>query len=267
LSEPNLPKVRVLVNDRARRFKARIAIICLLFLAIGSLVTGFVLAVYSQNADTNDDLFRQPADLQTLVEEVRNATVTLYCGTSSGSGWGIKLESFLVESKSRGYEIVTNHHVIEDCIQNELVQFSIGDSASRHKAYIFGFDNKNADLALLTTNKPIGLLEAARNKPRIGEWVMAVGSPSSSARDEGILRGNVTFGSVTNLVGYVVVTDAAVNYGNSGGPLVNSQGKVVGTNTWVEDKTQTDNISYAQGTPVLCRTILSCGQKSMTWND
>lgn len=267
MSDQDLPRVRVVVNDRARRIKHRLSIISLSSFAVVSLLVGIFLAISDQTADNNQDLFQQPIDVQQVVEKVRSATVTVYCGTSSGSGWGIQLDSTVDKSKSRGFEIVTNHHVIEECVQQDIVEFSIGDSQQRYEAFIFGYDEKNADLALLTTAKSIGLLEAARNKPRIGEWVMAVGSPSSSARNEGILRGNVTFGSVTNLVGYVVVTDAAVNYGNSGGPLVNSRGQVVGTNTWVEDKTLTDNISYAQGTPVLCQTILSCGQNSMTWSD
>ncbi len=218
-------------------------------------------------SDQDQDLYKQAADLQSLVEKTRAATVTVYCADSSGSGWGIQLEDNLTGAKSLGYEIVTNFHVIEDCISNGEVSFSIGEELEKHSAQIFGYDSDSSDLALLTTQTSVGALEPSRRKPRLGEWVMAVGSPSSSASEEGILRGNVTFGNVTNLIGALVVTDAAINYGNSGGPLVNSRGQVIGTNTWVEEKDLTDNISYAQGTPTLCQTILDCTSGSLTWSD
>lgn len=220
-----------------------------------------------QNSDTDADLYQQPKDLQSLVERTRAATVTVYCADSSGSGWGIQLEENLTGAKSLGFEIVTNFHVIEDCIAAGEVSFSIGEELEKHRAEIFGFDSDGWDIALLTTKTAVGELEPSRRKPRLGEWVMAVGSPSSSARDEGVLRGNVTFGNVTNLVSALVVTDAAINYGNSGGPLINSRGQVIGTNTWVEEKDQTDNISYAQGTPALCQTILNCTASALTWSD
>jgi S1-C subfamily serine protease len=220
-----------------------------------------------QNLDTDSDLYAQAEDLQSLVERTRDATVTVYCGDSSGSGWGIQLEDNLTGAKSLGFEIVTNFHVIDQCIDLGEVAFSIGEELVKHRAEIFGYDSSGWDLALLTTATEVGELEPSRRKPRLGEWVMAVGSPSSSASDEGILRGNVTFGNVTNLVGALVVTDAAINYGNSGGPLVNSRGQVIGTNTWVEEKDQTDNISYAQGTPTLCQTILDCTASALTWSD
>lgn len=261
------PTIRVVRADN--EIKAASKRKQLLFTAIGVLTLGGVVAagLVWQMSDRDEDLYKQAADLQSLVENTRAATVTVYCGDASGSGWGIQLEENLTGAKSLGYEIVTNFHVIEDCISKGEVTFSIGEEFKKHPAVIFGFDSDSSDLALLTTKTTVGELEPSRRKPRLGEWVMAVGSPSSSASEEGILRGNVTFGNVTNLIGALVVTDAAINYGNSGGPLVNSRGQVIGTNTWVEEKDETDNISYAQGTPTLCQTILDCTTSSLTWSD
>lgn len=264
---PTVPRVRVIRSDKARRRnnRRRLGLLAALLLTLVSLVLSML--VLGQTRVTNGDLYKPPDEFQEMVEMVRASTVTVYCAESSGSGWGIELDEQLSEKASLGNEIVTNFHVIADCISIGQVHFSVGDSLERHRATVLGYDNENSDLALLSTEIGVDTLEVARSKPRIGEWVMAVGSPSSSARDEGILRGNVTFGNITNILGYVVVTDAAINYGNSGGPLVNSRGQVVGTNTWIEDKSMADNISYAQGTPVLCSTILSCVDDSLTWND
>lgn len=261
------PAVKVVLQDKERR--ARLKVRRLLSVGLGMVVVAALIAagIGFALSDRNEDLYSQPSQFQDFIETVRSATVTVYCGESSGSGWGINLDDSLTGSRSEGFEIVTNHHVIEDCVLAGAVSYSIGEETKRHLAQIFGFDSQDADLALLTTEVQIGTLNLSRSKPRIGEWVMAVGSPSSSARDEGVLRGNVTIGTVTNLVGPLIVTDAAINFGNSGGPLVNSRGEVVGTNTWVEDKEQSDNIAYAQGTPILCLTILTCDNGQITWSD
>ena len=261
------PTIRVVRADSEIKFaskRKRLILLTTAFFAAAAAVAG---GLTWQMSDRDQDLYKQAADLQVLVEETRAATVTVYCADSSGSGWGIQLDENLTGAKSLGYEIVTNFHVIEECISDGVVTFSIGEEFEKQPAEIFGFDSESSDLALLTTKTRVGELEPSRRKPRLGEWVMAVGSPSSSASDEGILRGNVTFGDVTNLIGALVVTDAAINYGNSGGPLINSRGQVVGTNTWVEEKDLTDNISYAQGTPTLCQTILQCSDGALTWSD
>lgn len=264
MTEPTIRIVRGDSEIKSASLRKRVVLGALAVTVVAASISGGLIW---QNLDTDADLYEQAADLQALVETTRAATVTVYCADSSGSGWGIQLEQNLTGGKSLGYEIVTNYHVIEDCIDAGKVTFSIGEEFKKHSAEIFGFDSDSSDLALLTTSTQVGELEPSRRKPRLGEWVMAVGSPSSSASEEGILRGNVTFGNVTNLIGALVVTDAAINYGNSGGPLVNSRGQVIGTNTWVEEKDQTDNISYAQGTPTLCQTILECSAGALTWSD
>ncbi len=211
-------------------------------------------------------LFQTPTNLNQIVIDTRGATVTIYCNGDTGSGWGIDLSDFpdSTEDDASPFEIVTNFHVIEKCLGSEEVFFSLGEETEKYSASIWGWDGEDADIALLITGTEVPTLVPTSVAPKIGHWVMAVGSPGSWATDEGLLRGNVTFGNVTNIFGTTVVTDAAVNYGNSGGPLVNALGEVVGTNSWIELKDQVDNIAYAQGTPVLCESIVDCDQ-SIEW--
>ena len=126
--------------------------------------------------------------------------------------------------------IVTNNHVIDDADQITVI---LHDEQA-FKAKIVGRDTK-ADLALLkidAPNKlpfvPLGNSDTAR----VGDWVIAIGNPFG-------LGGTVTAGIVSarardiNAGPYddFIQTDAAINKGNSGGPLFNMRGEVVGINT------------------------------------
>ncbi len=126
--------------------------------------------------------------------------------------------------------VVTNNHVISDADEINVIL----NDGSRLKAEIIGRDQKT-DLALLRV-KPEKPLTAVKfgdsDKLRLGEWVIAIGNPFS-------LGGTVTAGIVSarnrdiNSGPYdnYIQTDAAINRGNSGGPLFNLDGQVVGINT------------------------------------
>ncbi|MBM3530252.1 MAG: Do family serine endopeptidase [Alphaproteobacteria bacterium] len=126
--------------------------------------------------------------------------------------------------------VVTNNHVIADADEITVV---FTDS-SRLKAEVVGRDQKT-DLAVLRV-KPPKPLKAVKfgnsDKIRLGEWVVAIGNPFS-------LGGSVTAGIVSarnrdiNSGPYdnYIQTDAAINRGNSGGPLFNLDGEVIGVNT------------------------------------
>jgi len=126
--------------------------------------------------------------------------------------------------------VVTNNHVISEADEITVIL----NDGGRLKAEIIGRDQKT-DLALLRV-KPDKPLKAVTfgdsDKLRLGEWVIAIGNPFS-------LGGTVTAGIVSarnrdiNSGPYdnYIQTDAAINRGNSGGPLFNLDGEVVGVNT------------------------------------
>lgn len=128
-----------------------------------------------------------------------------------------------------GY-IVTNNHVI-DGADEITANFNDG---SKLKAKLIGTDKKT-DIALLKVEppKPLKAVEFGdSDKARVGDWVMAIGNPFG-------FGGSVTVGIVSarnrelNSGPYdnFIQTDAAINKGNSGGPLFDMYGKVVGINT------------------------------------
>jgi len=128
-----------------------------------------------------------------------------------------------------GY-VVTNHHVIDGAKE---ITVSLADG-SKHKAHVQGWDDKT-DIAVLKIDagKPLPYVQfGSSDDTRIGDWVLAVGNPFG-------LGGTVTAGIVSArgrdiqsgpYDDYLQV-DAPINRGNSGGPLFDTTGRVVGINT------------------------------------
>lgn len=154
---------------------------------------------------------------------------------------------------SDGY-IVTNNHVVEGA--DELT-VTLSDNRE-YSARIIGTD-KVTDLALIKINGnnlptlPIG----DSDKLKVGEWVIAVGNPFG-------LNGTVTAGIVSakarslyaNGVESFIQTDAAINAGNSGGALVNSQGELVGINAMLYSQTGSySGYGFAIPTSIMSKVI------------
>ena len=127
--------------------------------------------------------------------------------------------------------VVTNNHVIEDA-DEIIINFTDGSKLKVTK--ILGHDPKT-DLALLKVEpkRPLKAVSFGNSsKMRVGDWVMAIGNPFG-------LGGTVTVGIVSatkrdiNAGPYddFIQTDAAINRGNSGGPLFDMDGQVIGVNT------------------------------------
>ncbi len=126
--------------------------------------------------------------------------------------------------------MVTNNHVISEADEITVIL----NDGTRIKAELIGKDQKT-DIALLRikTDKPLKAVKFGdSDRLRLGEWVIAIGNPFS-------LGGTVTAGIVSarnrdiNSGPYdnYIQTDASINRGNSGGPLFNLDGEVIGVNT------------------------------------
>ena len=141
--------------------------------------------------------------------------------------------------------VVTNHHVIQGA-RTILVNTSDG---MRYEASLVGSD-PSTDLALLRilADKPLPSLPYGdSDETRVGEWVLAVGNPlnltstvtagivSAKGRNIRLLEGDVA-NNVFPVESFIQ-TDAAVNPGNSGGPLVNTKGELIGINTAIASQT------------------------------
>jgi putative serine protease PepD len=145
--------------------------------------------------------------------------------------------------------IVTNEHVV-DGAQTVSVRFWNGNS---YPATVVGSDS-STDLAVIKVDAPQSILTALplgdSSKLLVGDGVVAIGSPFG-------LEETVTSGIVSALhrqmqapnnftINDSIQTDAAINHGNSGGPLLNSRGQVVGVNSQIRsDSGGSDGVGFA----------------------
>lgn len=178
--------------------------------------------------ETEDmDLIRV-TDVSDVVKKARASVVGVeaesYTGLITGrSGSGIILSA-------DGY-IITNSHVIEGC---DSINVTL-DSGEQHIAFVVGNDSYS-DIAVLKIDAenlvPAQLGDSGRVE--VGQPAVAIGNPT------GHLQGTTTFGIISGVDRTMMVngtmmrllqTDAAINTGNSGGPLLNGQGQVIGINS------------------------------------
>jgi S1-C subfamily serine protease len=166
--------------------------------------------------------------------------ITSTLGSTSGSSGQFQQSSQALGSGfvlDKGGHIVTNYHVIDGATSIE-VRFSNDDTL---KATLVGSD-PSTDIALLKVdargNALTPLVLADSDRLEVGDAVVAIGNPFGLER-------TVTAGIVSALqravtapngfsIDHVIQTDAPINHGNSGGPLLNTHGNVIGINSQIE---------------------------------
>ncbi len=167
--------------------------------------------------------------------------------------------------------ILTSWHVIENAVDGEVVL----NDGQRMSAVVVGYD-KATDLAVLkikdagADNCPYVEFRDS-DRVRVGEVAIAIGSPFS-------LAGSVTVGHVSqkgrqvDLLPYedFIQTDAAINEGNSGGPLIDVDGRLIGINTAKKTDDQQKGVGIAFAVPanlamVVAKSIIETGKHEWPW--
>ena len=160
---------------------------------------------------------------------------------------------------SNGYKsyIISNHHVIDSCINSRTVTLVLSDQ-TRVSGYVYAWDEPN-DVAGILTTKEIAPLNWRGATPQQGWWVGVLGSPLGFP---GILTTGIV--SSVNSGTFLGTTNAAINPGNSGGPIFDRTGRVIGLAT--AKYVNAESFGIFNGTPLLCNKILVCSSTSQIWN-
>ena len=177
------------------------------------------LSTVAVNSTTTDETARVK-----LFDRSKDAVVKIVSGTTIGSGFIISKDGL----------IVTNKHVVQDERSKVVasVQITLADGTSI-KANVLGA-SQNEDLALIKIPNQSNLKYLAlapQNSLKVGQSVYAIGSPFGID--------NIFTAGVLNKIDRVqnwLYHDARINSGNSGGPLINSQGQVIGINVAIYAK-------------------------------
>ena len=169
------------------------------------------------------------SDFPTIAEKISPAIVGILSSSNSSESVGSGV------CVSEGGYILTNSHVLSN---NGSISLHLYDGSTALAEIIF--NDPISDIAILKSNNPMPYLPLSEEHLKVGEDIMAVGTPLSLLLKHSFTKGIVSALNrtlaVSSLAGEsymhdLIQHDASLNPGNSGGPLVNSKGEVVGINT------------------------------------
>lgn len=209
--------------------------------ALDEALAGSVTVAVKKNKDIGKVImgFRGAVSMEAYEQSLK-----LSNALSSGSG-------FVIEKNGKKY-IVTNAHVIENADDSEGSLYIYSYNRNKYEVKLIGGDSW-FDIAVLefvdAPGNEFKTMNFAEKNPRIGEKVYAIGNPLGTKPNTvtyGVISAlNRTTEGLTGKHGYLQST-ATIIWGNSGGPLVNAKGEVVGVNTKIDFAQGADGNHYLQ---------------------
>jgi putative serine protease PepD len=215
------------------------------------------LALAAQ-AHANQELRQRVASLETrinaqpdwtaIVKRVEPSVLTIETSAGLGSAW-------VAHADARGSDLVTNFHVVAEAWNAGDTTVDVKQGDLTIKGVITKVDRSN-DLAVVHVSQRFVALPAAAFRPELGSTVMAVGSPLG-------LSGSVSLGVVS---GYRSLDgsdwlqfSAPISPGNSGGPVVDGQGRVVAVAAAKFEGSGVEALSLAIPVQTVCTLLVTCG--------
>jgi S1-C subfamily serine protease len=248
---PKSPEVEI-SGKKAKRRSSKL----LKFFVAASLIISIFALLGSDNYF--EDPFDPPSDIEGFIKEISESIVLVEC-----NGWGTGFAFNIGEESTDPNfptHIVTNFHVIDECVNDtQSLIVSIGPNhETKVRSKIMATDETN-DLAILLINVEIPVLEPAQEYAVPGWWSMAIGNPVDADFNPAVvLHNSTTFGYISYVHdSYWNYTSATINGGNSGGPLVNSIGEVIGINTLGGASTEDGVWNIAIDTAALCLKLIN----------
>jgi putative serine protease PepD len=186
-------------------------------------------------------------DWTAIVRRVEPSVVTIETSAGLGSAW-------VAHADARGSDLVTNFHVIAEAWNAGDTTVDVKQGDLTIKGVITKVDRNN-DLAVVHVSQRFVPLPAAEFRPELGSTVMAIGSPLG-------LSGSVSIGVVS---GYRSIDgsdwlqfSAPISPGNSGGPVVDGQGRVVAVAAAKFEGTGVEALSLAIPVQTVCAMLVTC---------
>jgi S1-C subfamily serine protease len=206
------------------------------------------------------DLYVAPVDLAGFIGTVEESIVEIVCfGTGTGFAYDLA-----VEDSEYKTVVVTNYHVVSDCLDDpsamEIYTYDQYETPAKYR--VRGVDEEN-DVALLEIVEELPILYGSEFFAQRGWWTMVIGNPVDATfeneEDWPTLFNATTFGQISYVLDdYFNYTSATINGGNSGGPLLNSRGEVIGINTQAGASTEYGVWNVAFDMEVLCKNLITC---------
>jgi hypothetical protein len=199
-----------------------------------------------------------PVDLVALSPKVLKSVVTVFCEQGLGTGWAanVAIPASVAQQGMKTF-LVTNHHVVEDCLAAGEV--TLTDEAGNSAVGYIASADEAKDLAGIYTKMTLPTLSFRGERPAQGWWVGVLGSPRG-------LDGYLTTGIVAKVVadGSEFGVSASLNPGNSGGPIFDREGRVLGIATY--KISESEGLGFARSATLLCTSIVKCDNANPIWS-
>lgn len=204
-----------------------------------------------------ESLYLAPSNIEEFIEIAQDATVQIICETADEEVWGGG-SGFHIEIGEDRY-IITNAHVIEECIADDTYLYVYDSDDNPHVVKVVSYRHVRDwrgewDVAVLTGRGFGRAITISPEDPKPGHWVLGVGWPSMNGHwYQQVSMGNILGNSPDG----VIINSAVSAPGMSGGPLLNSRGELVGihfASSWDETRR-----ALSQPVANLCQVAFVCG--------